>query len=59
MKKGDEIVEDIPFWYCVLIAIIVVSIIRDGEIDWSTIGILIVIILLILLIRFALSLYKN
>ncbi|WP_404427107.1 hypothetical protein LG296_14810 [Ureibacillus chungkukjangi] len=43
----------------VLIAIIVVSIIRDGEINWDTIGILIGLILLILLIRLGLSLYKN
>ncbi|MCM3388093.1 hypothetical protein M3649_08080 [Ureibacillus chungkukjangi] len=43
----------------VLIAIIAVSFFRDGEIDWGTIGSLIVLILLILLIRLGLSLYKN
>lgn len=43
----------------VLIAVIVVSLIRDGEIDWGTIGILIILIFLILLLRLGLNLYKK
>ncbi|PYF06252.1 hypothetical protein [Ureibacillus chungkukjangi] len=43
----------------VLIAIIAVSFFRDGEIDWATIGSIIILIFLILLIRLGLSLYKN
>ncbi|MFZ3579232.1 hypothetical protein [Virgibacillus sp. DJP39] len=43
----------------VLIAIIIVSLNRNGEVDWDTIGALISLIFLILLIRLGLSLYKK
>ncbi|RDW22119.1 hypothetical protein [Oceanobacillus chungangensis] len=43
----------------VLVGIIVVNIIRDGEIDWDAIGYLFTITFLIVLIRLGLNLYKE
>lgn len=43
----------------VFVGLIIVNLIRDGEIDRSTIGFFITLIFLILLFRLGLSLYKK
>ncbi|WP_170138816.1 hypothetical protein [Oceanobacillus chungangensis] len=43
----------------VLLTITIVSIIRDGEIDWDTIGVLVTFTILILLFSLGLGLYKK
>ncbi|MFD1851281.1 hypothetical protein [Oceanobacillus bengalensis] len=43
----------------VLVGIMVVSIIRNGKIDWDTIGFLLTATLFVLFIRLGLNLYKK
>lgn len=43
----------------VIVGIMIMSIIRSGEVDWKTIGMLLTFVLLILLFNLGLSLYKK
>lgn len=43
----------------VIVGIMIISIIRDGEIDWKKIGTLLTFVFLILLFNLGISLYKK